>query len=142
MGLDMYIYKKRDFYSDDDVKKASEIVGEEINSFSIKKQVAYWRKANMIHKWIEDNVVEREISNCEDILLEKQDFQKLMMDCTTVSNDKSLAPEIMPTKDGFFFGSIEYDDEYFYNIKRTAELCKEIIDNWDDSAYYEYHAWW
>lgn len=142
MGLDMYVYKKRDFYSDDNVKKVSEIVGEEIESFSIKKQVAYWRKANMIHKWIENNVVEREISNCEEILLGKQDFQKLMMDCNTVLNDKSLASELIPTQDDFFFGSTKYDDEYFYDIKRTAELCKEIIDNWDDSAYYEYHAWW
>lgn len=148
MGLDMYIYKNRYYgtYSGDDSKeklnKVRDIVGDEIDSFTTNKQVAYWRKANAIHHWFEVKVAGRDIENCEEIQLTKDNLIELIADCKAVLKNKKLASEILPTESGFFFGSTEYDDAYFDDLKSTIEMCQNIVDTWDDDCSYRYNGWW
>ena len=41
--------------------------------------------------------------------------------CEMVLLKKYKACDILPTQEGFFFGSTEYDDLYFEQIKKTKK---------------------
>ena len=42
--------------------------------------------------------------------------------CDKVLDDNSLAEELLPTRSGFFFGSTDYDEWYFEDIKYHGTL--------------------
>ena len=55
--------------------------------------------------------------------------------------DKSLANELLPTSDGFFFGGTDYDDYYLNGLTYTADTIDKLLtmpDEWD--LYY--HSSW
>lgn len=88
--------------------------------------VGYWRKANAIHQWIVDNCAGGE-DDCRPITMSREDVQNLRNACLEVLIDKSKAPQILPTSDGFFFGSTDYDDWYMESIKYTADLLQGVL---------------
>lgn len=45
--------------------------------------------------------------------------------------DPSVAMELLPTTCGFFFGSTDYDQWYYEDIKYTAEKVREILETTD-----------
>ena len=55
--------------------------------------------------------------------------------CKKVLDDKKLAPELLPTQEGFFFGSQEYDEDYFDEVARTYDMLKDI----KEEPYVEYY---
>lgn len=58
-----------------------------------------------------------------------------------VIEDPTLAKELLPTQEGFFFGATDYDDWYYEDTKRTAEVLREALK--DESAdHFIYHASW
>jgi len=128
MGLDMYLERKSK-----NIKEDSENAWEE---------VMYWRKANQIRQWFAMNL-EDGVENCHRSYVTKEDLERLLTDCNTVLNDHSKADELLPTSSGFFFGSTDYDEWYFKDLKETVKSLEKIIDetNWhtEDVAYYE---WW
>lgn len=55
-----------------------------------------------------------------------------------VIRDTSIAEELLPTGSGFFFGSTEYDEYYYNDIKYTVEMLEEILKgDLSDSFYYQ-----
>nr|DAP07744.1 MAG TPA: hypothetical protein [Caudoviricetes sp.] len=51
--------------------------------------------------------------------------------------------KILPTKEGFFFGPIDYAVSYFLNVKNTLEMLTKILDNTDfENEVYLYHSSW
>ena len=56
--------------------------------------------------------------------------------------------ELLPTADGFFFGSTEYDEYYLKDIKNTIEILEKVIKEDEElnkqGFYpdYEYRASW
>ena len=79
---------------------------------TIVEEVAYWRKANAIHKWFVDNVQSGK-DDCDSYEVSREQLVKLLGDCEQVKAHNELAEELLPTQSGFFFGSIEYDKWYF-----------------------------
>lgn len=150
MGLDMYMIKR---------KRQSE-------------DVAYWRKANAIHNWLvqnvqygEDNCYPHEVSKekleklkatCEKVLesllkggthLEKVkigfDKNGDIYDWVEVFNNTELAKELLPTTDGFFFGSTTYDKWYKEDLEKTIEQIDSILKSTDfDTELIEYLSSW
>jgi hypothetical protein len=69
----------------------------------------------------------------------------------TVLNSPELASEILPTSSGFFFGSNDYDDYYFNQLRNTLdqidrifkdqEIMKDIDEN-KDVKQFVYQASW
>jgi hypothetical protein len=136
MGLDSYLYKitylgakyehnhisgsikitKKDTPVNIDLKKISEI----------KEEVGCWRKANHIHNWFVKNVQDGK-DECQDAWVSLEDLKRLLNTCNEVLKDNSQAPELLPTKDGFFFGSTDYDKYYFQTIQYTVEVCEIAI---------------
>lgn len=161
MGLDQYLWKRKygdiyDFKKDYENSKSKKIkitIENEFPDGEIKKQeyevenpehdaeillpVAYWRKANEIHRWILENT-KQEKDDCKKIWISGKKLQELVDICKTVLADHNKAEELLPTQEGFFFGSYEYDEYYFQDLENTIRQLKDI----DPSAEYIYQASW
>ncbi len=137
---------------------------------SLLDEVMYWRKANAIHKWFVDNIQNGD-DNCGYYEITKKDIEVLLDTVTDVYNslkDKkrvtqvfknedgktyeddcylvdelSVAKELLPTQDGFFFGGTHYNEYYFEMIVETMNKCKEIVNNFDfENNYLFYNSSW
>jgi hypothetical protein len=136
----------------------------------IIEEAGYWRKANAIHQWFVENVqnghddckayyvdrddlqkllatvntvlgaselVDGEITNGYHIqngmripIIEKGKYIK----------DPSVAKELLPTTDGFFFGSTDYDQSYYQDLVDTKKIVEEALK--DEEGDYEYQSSW
>ena len=153
MGLDMYLQRRTsvknwDFTLPKDrheltIKKGG-VINQNIKVERVSRvveSVMYWRKANHIHAWFVANI-QKNIDDCKDYYVDEEQLKELLEVCKKVQADHSLAQELLPTKSGFFFGSTEYDEEYFIEIKYTVEeLEKILVENNKNSSFY-YHSCW
>lgn len=145
MGLDMYLIKRRK----NDAKD---------NSFN---EVAYWRKANQIHKWFVDHVQDG-VDDCGYYKVSVEQLRDLLATCRDVINMANTTQEemdgglekidgewkqtkmmgriihnedeiaaILPTGAGFFFGSTEYNEWYLRDIEETIEQLEEVLFSTD-----------
>ena len=101
----------------------------EVSKDEVVKEVAYWRKANAVHKWFVENVQDGEDQNGEETPVTRSQLRDLLSICQTVINDKTLAKKLLPTQCGFFFGSTNYDDCYFKKIQYTVDFLEEIEED-------------
>lgn len=127
MGLDMYLYGAKASYNLHDYN---------IGQVKTLIEVGYWRKANQIHKWFVDNV-QRGEDNCAMYCVDKEDLETLKSLCEEVIKNPEKAHELLPTQEGFFFGTYEYDEWYFYDIQDTIEICKWCLNREFDWFYYQ-----
>lgn len=49
---------------------------------------------------------------------------------------------ILPTKDGFFFGNTEYDEGYFYDVFQAVEILEHVLRIMLEGNYIYYFASW
>lgn len=162
MGLDMYL-KRYEYIStldyDDDTKAHKRVKKFKVN---IKKElddgttkdieyevdtptsgieleipVAYWRKANAIHRWFLENTGQEE-DKCQKIYIGGNQLQELVKLCEEVLADHSKAEELLPTQEGFFFGPTEYGDWYFEDLANTVKQLKDL----NPALNYVYQASW
>ena len=147
MGLDMYLEIRKNEYRSNYYKdKGSRIKLEypkditefvpNLTDLRISRQtnyeVGYWRKANQIHNWFMQNCAERDeydnpIDDCRPVEITVDKLEELLDTCKKVLADHSLAKELLPTADGFFFGSTEYDDYYFGELEQTVEIIEPVL---------------
>lgn len=106
MGLDIYFNK---------VKKE-------------KEELGYFRKVNFLIKFFGD------IKNRNPIKINKKEVEELLNLCSTVlkyheenPSDKIVASKVLPTQDGFFFGSTDYDEHYYEDVKNTKEFIENVL---------------
>jgi hypothetical protein len=106
------------------------------------ESIAYWRKANQIRGWFVD-LLDVDYNGVCKGKVSKKDIENLLDTCKQVLKDHSLAEELLPATEGFFFGSDEYDEYYFDQIKETVEICEKILKEFDFSTnYLIYDEWW
>ena len=124
MGLDMYLNKRV-----------------RVNEDSVDETLVYWRKANAIHKFFTD--INEQYDSCETIEVTKDMLGQLLDRCTEVLANRDRADELLPTTEGFFFGTTEYDDWYFDKIKNTIKEITPILSDGDikDGDLY-YYGWY
>ena len=142
MGLDMYLNKRSYVQQWDHNEKNHTVtvrfdgkVRKDIKRKRITyviEEVMYWRKANHIHKWFIDRY--EVVDNCEEIRLSIDDLVMLLRDCEKVIANPEQASQILPSSDGFFFGSTDYDEYYFHQTKETAKELKKLIKEDDESS--------
>jgi len=124
MGLDMYLHRK--------------INGEEI------ELVAYWRKANQIHKWFDDHI-EGGVENVTEYPVTKELIQELLettKDALYAFERGKDPSKYLPTQSGFFFGSTDYDEWYKQDLESTIEQLTKVLEEWDSEKVYSYYVWW
>lgn len=155
MGLDQYLYAKK-YTSDTDFMgverkalnaKLKEAIGDAVKfqsgnlkSISVEMEVAYWRKVNSVHKWFVDTCQDGE-DDCRQTYVSREQLEALLELCKAVVADHSKADDLLPTQDGFFFGSTEYDEWYFKDLEDTVrqlENALQLDDTWD----FVYHSSW
>jgi hypothetical protein len=143
MGLDMYLSAKRYLWSEE--RGGVELSGFDIPAplelCEVRCRAAYWRKANMIHAWFVANVQDDD-DNCAPYEVGRDDLQTLIDLCREALANKKKAAELLPTSQGFFFGSDEYDDYYFSELQRTADELAALLEAVDDSWTFEYQSSW
>lgn len=133
MGLDMYLYRAKNY---------KDIQNNEENSL---KELCYWRKANMIHRYFMQAgkvIEEKELKDNEGVprLIKGKDINILKTVLEHVIECPYLGPDLLPTQQGFFFGTYDYGEDYIMCLKDAAQKLKDI--NPDDNEEFIYDAWW
>jgi hypothetical protein len=148
MGLDMYLTAKRYVWNYKDEDKAlqdqlDDVMKDDLAEGMRVKEVAvdafYWRKANHIHKWFVDNCQGGE-DDCKEYWVDAKQLVRLKDLCESVLLQKDVG--LLPTADGFFFGSTDYDEWYWSEIEETAKGLEKVLKldtgKWD----FYYRASW
>ena len=104
----------------------------------IIEDAGYWRKASAIHNWFVSNVQNGE-DDCEEYYVDEEALKKLLGLVKQVLKNHDLAEELLPAREGFFFGSTEYDEYYFDNLKATKKILEAALK---DGGYFHYQSSW
>ena len=141
----------------------------------IEEDAGYWRKANAIHKWFVDNVQEgnddcgeywvsreklqellkickqvKEIAKLKDgtinngYILKNGEWEQIKEKGKYITNAEEIE-ELLPTEDGCFFGSTDYDEYYLQDINNTINIIEKIFKEDDKDDYeidYYYQSSW
>ena len=121
----------------------------ELPSATVSIEVAYWRKANAIHNWFIENVAGG-VDNCEPVRVDREQLNTLVRTLGDVlglrhSGEESgiSIEDLLPTQDGFFFGSTEYNDYFWENVQWTYDKLVSITDSPKfDGFDFVYQASW
>ena len=158
MGLDMYLYAKQSFIDknwqkEDDARRLTHrelvktldcdkfICKSNLGSIVTSVEVAYWRKANGIHQWFVDKCQDGN-DDCRAAYVSRDKLAELLNICKQITADNSLAEELLPTQGGFFFGSTEYDEWYFNDIKTTISELESVLADTPEEWWFEYQSSW
>lgn len=161
MGLDMYLQRRKNM----DKQAFADAYDDNLSG------VIYWRKANAIHKYFVyyGTFQSNGAPNIGYYYIDRQHLINLIERITVVLNgekytetdtyfdavemkevskeveynlNKKLASELLPTEDGFFFGSIDYGYSYYEDLVRTLNLLKaELAAVPDNETWYYYASW-
>ena len=165
MGLDMYLHAKKyvekidwnKLHNNSDLEMNSpevifpqfnqvvEIAGlqdvaHDIYGASVEVTCAYWRKANMIHKWFVDNVQNGE-DDCDSYYVSQNQILELLTTARQCLFTKD--PSLLPPQAGFFFGNTDIDEWYWRDIKDTIKKLDRLFALPDfDQLSFSYHSSW
>lgn len=141
----------------------------------ITEQVAYWRKFNALHNWFVEECG-KGIDECQDIHVSDKKLVELVEILKTVKAsldksgfktvkvktgwangqeiyedievyaDTSVAEDLLPTAEGFFFGGTEYGKWYYEDLTETINnlelILKEPVEEGCYSGDFYYRASW
>lgn len=146
MGLDMYLRAEKyvsayGFEKDEDEKKQFRAIMDALcvskecqdpgtPSLTVAFTIAYWRKANAIHKWFIDKCGGGE-DDCRRMYVGRESLQELLELCENVlaKKEEEFSQENLPTQEGFFFGETEYGEYYYEYLEYTIERLRIIIND-------------
>ena len=127
MGLDMFLVKHTYIYGDGHRNLSLDYPGVKPERVKvIQEELGYWRKANAIHQWFVDNVQDG-VDECQESYVTTEQLQQLLDIVKQVQADHTLAPTLLPTESGFFFGSTEYDSYYFEDLEDTRRILEGVV---------------
>ena len=170
MGLDMYLYERtfcpnvyrskgKNYQTNFTTKmwnygEKPECEKRKFNDVAfITCRKGYWRKANAINRFFldkcgrglpDDDLNGRDLFVRDEYLVELRDicFELLKL---KGKKFKVKAQELLPTADGFFWGSTVYDKWYRDDLKRTIKIINKLnLDKTKDDWHidYIYNADW
>lgn len=154
MGLDMYLRAKAyfspsEFRGEEHVEKFQKLMDvAEVNSYLddglphayLEVTVGYWRKSNQVHAWFVHNV-QGDVDECQDSYVDRKQLVELKESCQQVLEAPALAEEILPVQQGFFFGSDEYDEWYFEDLKETVKIIDKVLEMPEEWDFYYQASW-
>jgi hypothetical protein len=156
MGLDMYLRASRyvsgwEFSGKEENAQYTNVLREvglpenicpESPSATVNVTVAYWRKANAIHKWFVDNCQDG-VDECQESHVERAQLIELRDLCKSVLNDIGQAEGKLPPTGGFFFGSTAIDEYYKQDLNDTVKQLSRILDDERFKGFsFIYHSSW
>ena len=103
----------------------------------ISNELAYWRKHNRLHGWMEELWREKtgkeEVFNCEEVILELIDITNL---------EKAILNKELPESEGFFFGNDSYEEYEEYYKEDDLKFIKEAKQAIMEGDEVVYSSWW
>jgi hypothetical protein len=126
---------------------------------SLKEEILYWSKANMIHGWFKKNVnfIDQDI---ESDYFDKKVLEKLYEDCKKVTKifkkysdkenfkltenneDFHKVTKLFSPTYGPFFGSTDVDKWYFLEIEITQKKLENLLPKFKNSDKFFYYAFY
>lgn len=92
------------------------------------------RKVNVVQGYFEDKYLVKNNKECEitwiDILTLNELGKRVLE-----NRDPELAAELLPTREGFFYGTYDYDDLYWYRIEEMMSLMEAILATYNGVDY-------
>ncbi len=134
MGLDMYL-KRKTYIPAFTVKPELQttMVFEQnpcgIQAKRVKEiteEMCHWRKFNALHEWFVKHVQQGN-DDCGTYVVSPEDLRNLLKTLEAIKKNKNRAKEMLPPKEGFFFGSTEIDDYYFENVDDSIFTIKSLL---------------
>lgn len=151
MGLDMYLTKQIYVGAKWEHRKVTGRVSIKVDGVRLPvtfkkisyiiEEAIYWRKANAIHRWFVDNCQDG-TDECQKTYVSRENLAKLLDVCKRVKKNHVLAGELLPTQNGFFFGSTEYDEWYWEDINYTIKAITNLLKKDDEEGTFYYQADW
>lgn len=159
MGLDITFYKAKRL-KDNETKERLEEIRKELATEYLKSidernsklineledekekinpwnEVAYFRKVNFLIPFFGYE------ENCSNIEIDKYQVEDLIEACNEVLANHDKASFLLPTETGFFFGSTDYDDWYFDDVKSVKTTFESILEDFDqEEDILTMHCWW
>ncbi|EGV38771.1 hypothetical protein l11_02180 [Neisseria weaveri LMG 5135] len=133
MGLDMYGYTMRAEFAGDRQTDVMPQTDEEREQAQLT-DIAYWRKFNHLHGWMEELYREKggqdEVFNCRTVRLELEDLERL---------EQELEKDELEYTPGFFFGGEEVYPEDIEETKKFIATARDAIAN---GLAVFYDSWW
>ena len=153
MGLDMHLFAEQTIpiweEEGQQLKRAiTEAVGSSVPDFlkdrlrGLKFEAMYWRKSNHIHAWFVKNV-QAGTDDCGYYPVSRDDLEQLVLACEQVLDDHTLADQLLPRQGGFFFGSTDYTEYYYEDLKSTRDQLKQLLSEPNlRFVDFTYHSSW
>ena len=108
-----------------------------IESYTNREDM-YYRKVNLLYAYFADRL------DNESCIVTRHDCEDIIKKCEIVleKEDESISESLLPTQGGFFFGSTQYDDNYYYDVRDVLNQFKEYLNNWtDETIGWVYFSW-
>lgn len=108
-----------------------------------RKELAYFRKVNFLIPFFE-RFFNTEIENLEDLKITKESIKELKDRCEHILHDHTLAKDLLPTRGGFFFGSVSYDNNYYKDVETVLKTCDKLLlefDNLKEDEFIIFRIW-
>ena len=135
MGLDMYASRRAKIILVNS-KKSNDKLNLSVGNTSAQ-EIAYWRKHNRLHGWMEElwreKTGEEGDFNCEELQLELIDITNL---------EKAILKNKLPQTEGFFFGGDSYEDYEEYYMVDDLKFVKEARQAIMEGDEVIYNSWW
>ena len=153
-----------DMISEFDLDPIYDIDGNSTNRYellTVKHTEYSYRKANQIQNYFETkfyNTNPDETYNCINTVLDDADVDillnkiNLIMSQPTMEDKQRYAKRLLPTVDGFFYGSTDYDQDYFDDIASFSEQLQylnklrnqidHVMTDRPFSVELIYSSWW
>ena len=119
MGLDMFLHRTG--------KVVCPHCGKEIKNIDGREEVAYWRKANAIHKWFSDHCADGEIENCEDYYVTEEQLVDLRNTCEKVLNSSKLVWKTVKERVYDFDKKDYVEKDTYANVLEDPSLAEELL---------------
>jgi len=150
MGLDMFLHAQKVVSGSTskpervaEFERLVEMLGVRKNidrewpSGRVQFTVAYWRKANQIHRWFVHNC-QNDRDECQEAYVSREQLHDLRDLCNrvlalprvgSVLTPEAVrnAEELLPTQAGEMFGGTGYDDRYLLHVKSTIEKIDHAL---------------
>lgn len=120
------------------LNELEELLNKEVDMW-YKQYDAYFRKVNFIFAYFENNgsMVDEYYA-----ITDKETIEELINRCEKVLANHELAQDLLPTQNGFFFGSTSYDKWYFYDVKDCLKQMKKFVKGLtDEMTAYVIFSW-
>ena len=107
---------------------------------SVSADIGYWRKSNQIHNWFVTNVQDGK-DDCGEYEVSREQLLNLRGQCELVLANLTLADTELPTLGGFFFGGVDYDEQYVQELRDTIKIIDNALEL-DKQWFFSYTSSW